>query len=190
METPKAPREPKKDNPTEPEKIKGVKKKVLKKKPTDSILLKDLFEVYKAWKGLPAIWRGMSPKKLAELGIEDPVIIELLSVKNQTQFAQKYNLDINTPGAWNKKLMEEGKDYLEETRKWARLFTKNVVAAHYRKVIKRFDPMSGELWYKVIEGFSDKKLVEHSGKMSLVDLAKQVADDETTKPKSNTENKG
>lgn len=153
------------------------------------IKLAELFEVYKAWKGLPTIWRGMSTTKLNELGVDDPNIRELLSIRTQRDFAEKFKINEDTTTAWNKKLFDIGVDYLDEARKWARLFTKNVVAAHYKKAVRRFDPMTGDLWYKVIEGFNEKKQIEHSGKLSLLDLAKEIDDDEEdSKKKSHTKN--
>lgn len=141
------------------------------------IFLKQTFEVYKTWYSLPGIWKGLNEKKLVDMGIVDQVMIELLRIRTQTEFCARFNVHKDTVTKWNKLIDELEIDPLDEARKWASRLTKNVVAAHYRKAVKRFDPMTGESWYKVISGWNEKKEIEHSGKLSLLDLSKKIADE-------------
>jgi len=141
--------------------------------------LQEIYDLYKFWKSLPAIWRGMKPEELeAKFSIDDPITVELLQIKTQSAFAIRFDIDIDTTTDWNKRMEDEGVDYLEEARKWANKLTKNVILAHYNKMIRKFDPVSGDIWYKTIAGFSEKKQIEHSGKLSLLDLAKEIDDEE------------
>lgn len=151
----------------------------------------DVYELYKFWKSLPAMWRGMRPEDLeAKFSVDDPITVELLQIKTQSAFAEKFDLNIDTTTDWNKRMEDEGVDYLEETRKWANKLTKNVVLAHYNKMIRKFDPVSADIWYKTVSGFSEKKEIAHSGKLSLLDLAKELDDEEQANAKKgNTEDK-
>lgn len=155
----------------ESEKTDKVKNKNRHKKPKEQ----EIYDLYKFWKSLPAMWRGMEPKDLeAKFSIDDPMTIELLQIKTQTQFAEKFGINIDTTTDWNKRMEDEGVDYLADARKWANKLTKNVILAHYNKMIRKFDPVSGDIWYKTIAGFSEKKEIAHSGKLSLLDLSKRI----------------
>lgn len=155
--------------------LNNKKKKKVKTGPYKS----DEFRDYKYWKSLPALWKKMSNDELAnKFGIDDDYTLELLDLKTQDQFANKYGLERATLTLWNKRIEKEGNEYLENTKKWARKLNKNVVMAHYNKLIRKFDPVSGDLWYKVVDGWNEKKEVEHSGKISLLDLADSIEDDD------------
>lgn len=148
---------------------------------------KEVFEAYKIWKSLPPIWRGLSEREITEkLGFEAGIFTELMQIKTQSEFAKKFDTTVETTSAWNKKLEVEGNEYLDEARKWAQSLTKNVIASHYNKILRKFDPISGELWYKVVDGWNEKKELELSGKLSLVDLSRKLADDEKRSDKHNT----
>lgn len=149
----------------------------------------DLYEKYKIWRSLPTLWKGMKREELVEkFGIEDESMLELLECKTQGKFAEKHGITIETTTDWNHRMEKDGFDHLEEIRKWADKLTKNVTLAHYNKLIRKFDPVSADIWYKTIAGFSEKKLIQHSGKLSLLDLAKQIDDEERQlTEKNNTE---
>lgn len=159
-----------------------VKKKKKSQKELDSI-----FETYKTWVSLPSIWKGLPAKSIEnELGILEQADIEFLQIVNQKQFAEKYGVSERTLCLWNKKLDDENlDDPLAPIRKWATRLNKNVTGAHYKKLMKRFDPISAELWYKVISGWNEKKELEHSGKLSIFDLARQLDDEENKRNKQN-----
>lgn len=173
----------KKDKTTENKEVKLIPKKTGGKKPRKKMVqpmrLPDVYEKYKLWKSLPSMWKGMSRQMLQEkFGIEDEDMLEMLEMRWQNDFAKKFNLDITTLTKWNHRMEEDGIDHLEEVKKWANRLTKNVVLAHYNKAIRKFDPVSGDIWYKTIAGFSEKKQIQHSGKLSLLDLAKELDDEE------------
>lgn len=162
----------------------GKKKKIRSNWP---LLKRETYELYKAWRMLPKAWKGATPEQLESVyGIDDEEMQVLLGMKTQGEFAKHFNINMSTLSAWNARLEEDGLDHLDEIRKWANKLTKNVVSAHYQKLVKRFDPVSGDIWYKIVAGFNEKKLVEHSGKLSLLDLAKEIDDEERIAQKGNT----
>ena len=64
------------------------------------------FELYVIWKALPPIYRGREEEVLKKLGIEDREALDLLQLKNQGNFAEKYGIDAGTLTDWNKKIRE------------------------------------------------------------------------------------
>lgn len=164
----------------------GKKKKIRSNWP---LLKRETYELYKAWRMLPKVWKGSTPEQLeSSLGIDDPEMQELLGMRTQGEFAKRFNINMGTLSDWNARMEEEGLDHLDEIRKWSNKLTKNVVSAHYKKLVTRFDPVSCDIWYKTIAGFNEKKLVEHSGKLSLLDLAKELDDEDSSPQNSNPEN--
>lgn len=67
----------------------------------------DLFDLYVKWKALPSIYRGASAETLEKIGIDEPTVFELLSIKTQAQFAAQYDVDIGTLTDWNKRIDKE-----------------------------------------------------------------------------------
>lgn len=170
----------KSDKTTEKKKRQKLSKKVEgKKNRRRQTTLPDIYEKYKFWKSLPSMWKGMKREDLTEkFGIEDEDMLEMLEMRWQNDFAKKFNLDISTLTKWNHRMEEDGIDHLEEVKKWANRLTKNVTLAHYNKLVRKFDPVSADIWYKTVSGFSEKKQIQHSGKLSLLDLAKELDDEE------------
>lgn len=149
------------------------------KKKLPKLLFPEKYEIYKAWKVIPFIFKMQSEKDLqTKFGIDDPQMLFLCTIKNQKQFAEKHDVAQETLCDWNKRMDAEGFDYLDFTRKWAEKLTGNVVMAHYNKLIKKFDPVSGDSWYKVVAGWNEKKQVEHTGKLSILELIEQGDDDD------------
>lgn len=173
----------KENKKTEKPEVKGTPKKTggnkNRKKQESPLRNPDIYEKYKLWKSLPTMWKGMDRGALTEkFGIEEESMLELLECKTQGQFADKYGVDITTTTDWNHRMEDEGIDYLEDIKKWANKLTKNVTLAHYNKLIRKFDPVSADIWYKVVSDFNEKKQIQHSGKLSLLDLAKELDDEE------------
>lgn len=155
-----------------PKKKTGVKNGIRPENETKYVL-------YQAWRSLPAMFKGIGEKELKDkFGIEDPEIIELAGLKTQGDFAARFGIGIETCSRWNNKMEADGFDHLAGARRWADKLTKNVVFAHYNKLIRKFDPMSGDSWYKVISGWNEKKEVEHTGKLSILELIEQGDDDD------------
>lgn len=63
------------------------------------------FQTYVLWKSLPAFFRGMQKKELQAYGFTDPLILKIVSIKNQTAFAKKFGIkDLGTLTDWNNRI--------------------------------------------------------------------------------------
>ncbi len=63
------------------------------------------FQTYVLWKSLPAFFRGMQKKELQTYGFTDPIILKIVTIKNQTTFAKKFGIkDLGTLTDWNNRI--------------------------------------------------------------------------------------
>ena len=109
------------------------------------------FETYAMWKSLPSFLRGQPRQVLEKFGIDDDIILDLLEVKNQKQFAERFGIgDPATLTDWNKRLQREGG--IARIHEWARKLTPNVIFALYRNVSKHGDAAEVKTWFEVVEG--------------------------------------
>lgn len=66
------------------------------------------FNIYVMWKFLPAHVRGMRKNELINLGVSDPLILKIIKIKNQTEFAKYFHIkDLGTLTDWNNKIKKE-----------------------------------------------------------------------------------
>ena len=105
------------------------------------------FDLYVLWKSLPYYFKRPPSIKnrdgsytsqttdqfLDSLGIDDEEIVELSQLKNQGQFAERYNVAPETLSDWNKVI--KTRDMLSDTRAWALKLSKNVVLAMYNNAL-------------------------------------------------------
>ena len=67
-----------------------------------NVYKKQEFESYVLWRSMPSILRGQPSHVVEKLGIDDELAISLLSIKNQTEFAQRFGIkDLGTLTEWN-----------------------------------------------------------------------------------------
>src|SRR3990167_3130390 len=123
------------------------------KKPKEGIIADPYktaeFETYVMWHSLPPMMRGQPKESLERMGFDESAV-ELLEIKNQTAFAEKYG--IGHPGTlseWNKKIDAEP-ELKNRTRDWAKKLTKNVVAALYRKALVEGDAARVRVWLEYV----------------------------------------
>jgi hypothetical protein len=115
-----------------------------------------LYEVYALWRSLPvSILSQVSRDELVNrFGIDDENVANLVQIKTQTAFAEKYDLSIDTLTDWNKKIRE--KDPLIEARQWALSLTKNVVLSLYNHAIRKGNAELYKLFFKVVNEWQEK----------------------------------
>src|SRR3989344_3706182 len=101
----------------------------------------------------PMFYGGQCPRFYEEkLGIDDELAISLLSIKNQTEFAQRFGIkDLGTLTEWNKKIEEMG-GLMRNIHDWAKKLTPNVVSALYREATKTCKASAVKAWMEIIEG--------------------------------------
>ena len=124
----------------------------------NSVILKNQFEIYKAWRSLPSILRYPPSKYTAteyaqSLGIENEEILELLEIRTKGDFATKYHVHPNTLTNWEKVLRNS--PTLQDTKHWATNLTKNMILSMYRHAMKSGNPAMYKLWFQVIEDFKE-----------------------------------
>lgn len=133
--------------------------------------LKEKFELYCIWKQIPYFLKfPPRDKKTKEtptseqycqmIGLEDDTLLQLIDIKNQTQFAQYFEVSKDTLTHWNKEI--EKRDILQDIRVWASKLTKNVMAATYRHALHVPDARLPKLWLQIVHGWQEKAVVEHN----------------------------
>lgn len=139
--------------------------------------MKQEFETYILWRSLPSILRGLSIEKLQEFGMKDEIVLELLSVKNQVAFAEKYGIgDLGTLTDWNKRI--DSDDLLKNSWKWwCKKLTANVMSGFYRKAVAEGDAARIKLWHQIIEDWEEKsehKITGHIESENLTAMTDEV----------------
>lgn len=116
----------------------------------------DIYEVYVVWRSIPACFRLKIGKQVVKaLKENDALYGELITIKNQTEFAEKYGVENSTLSNWNKLIAKENP--LSEIRKWGQELTKNVLFSLYRHALDTGNAQSCALWFQIVEGWSNKK---------------------------------
>lgn len=143
--------------------------------------LKREFEIYRLWKVIPIFWRnpprdkktGLAPtidEYCEQIGIDDEGIMELIKIKNQTEFCARFNVHKNTLTEWNKKI--ENSDVFADMRKWTKILSKNVLMAMYSNAMntRNLNADRDRVNFLKFGGWVEKTGVEHSADESLTDF--------------------
>lgn len=149
-----------KTTPTNSEKKEGTESQIL------GVLRKEPeFELYRIWKSMPMVFRFPPKDRLTkqsppvrdfatQMGIDDPVILDLMEIKTQTQFAEQFKVSPDTLTDWNKRLEES--DGMEDIRTWAKKMSKNVALALYNNAIRKGYAPEVKLWFQLVEQWEEK----------------------------------
>jgi hypothetical protein len=122
---------------------------------------------------LPSIFRyppkdkktGIAPSSrdfCEMIGVDDEQILDLLEIKTQGQFAERFDVSKDTLSIWNKTLGV--RDSLDDIRKWARSLSKNVVSSLYNTAVRKGSSFEVKLFMQLVEGWEEKQKVEHNYK--------------------------
>lgn len=121
-----------------------------KTKRRGGVYRKKEFEAYVAWKSLPSFLKGQPEAVLKKTGMDDEAVLELLTIRTQTEFAARFGIkDLGTLTDWNKRIENEG--LLDGVYAWARKLTPNVVFALYKNVSKNGKAKEVKAWFELIE---------------------------------------
>lgn len=148
-------------------------------------------ELYFLWRSLPPFFvtgkagnKQFNQEELENLlQIDDDELKELMAVKTQLAFADKYGVNKSTLTTWNNELKE--RDPLIDIRRWANKLTKNVISSLYRNA-NLTDPRANQdrkLFLQVIAEWNEKFEHQHKAE-GLFDLIKELHDD--TRKKGNS----
>jgi len=129
------------------------------------------FNTYVFWKSLPTFILKLSPDKLESYGFDEELVLPLLGIKTQKQFAEKFDLHETTLVQWNKRI-EKDNLLNNSSRDWGKELTKNVVTSLYQKILKDGGASEIKLWLQYIEGWTEKQEI----KQGISDELKQTID--------------
>jgi len=144
-----------------------------------TLRLKREFEIYRLWWCLPGILRGRpieataNDPGLAKFGITDPELQELLQIKTQTAFAEKYGIkDLNTLSEWNKKLEEDRS--IDDLFGWAKKLTPNVLIGLYKAAVNDGKAAEFRAWMEVVEKIQPGLTLNIPGADSKLDKLAEI----------------
>lgn len=138
------------------------------------IKLDKQFKLFVLWFTLPFYLRTPpvnkggqrpSPAEYAEsLGIDDPVIIEVIQCRTQRDFAIKYDVHENTLTRWADIIQEKGLAIHDDYRKWVLGLAKNVLFAMYSNAMntRNLNADRDRLNFLKYAGWVEKLGLEHS----------------------------
>jgi hypothetical protein len=158
------------------------------------IIKEDEFRMYLMWKSLPPLMR-FPPKDrngnqttsedfCDELGVDNPMVRDLVNIKRQKDFAERFKVDEDTLTAWNKKIREN--NLLDDIRTWANEMTRNIVLSLYSHTVRKGNPLNFKLWFQIVSQWEEKLKVEHEGAVTEIIV---VTNDENQKSEMDTQQK-
>ena len=141
------------------------------KKPSVDFLPKEeeLIDKYCLWKAMPSMLRypprskdGTQPSArdfAKQMSIHEETMLELVEIKTQKEFGEKFAISENTLTRWNKDHVES-KSAHELMKYWSSSLSKNVLLALYNKCIRTGFGLEVKLWFQLVEGWSEKTTLE------------------------------
>ncbi len=127
------------------------------------------YESYILWKALPAFFKyppvakdGSRPDAVLfceSLGVDDDRVLQLVKIKTQKEFAERFDVSEDTLSLWNKTIRV--RSALQDMREWGRGLTKNVMMSLYNNCIRKGFAIDVKLWLQAVEGWEEKQRIEH-----------------------------
>lgn len=116
----------------------------------------EAFKAFELWKSLPiAMLSRFSPEEIKnKLGFDDPEVLELMEIKTNIQFGEKYGIAPVTLSAWTQKLYAN--DPLIDSRRWADKLTKNLILSLYTHAMQKGNPLLFKLYFQVVLGWREQ----------------------------------
>lgn len=121
--------------------------KLLNKDKLPDVQKQHEFNTFVQWMSLPATLKGKSKEKLLELGIDESMH-ELLDIKTQTQFSERYEVSQATLSSWKKKLSFNEGMLGEVKREVFQKYFARIAHSFSMHVIKHGDAARVKLWFE------------------------------------------
>lgn len=143
------------------------------------------FELFKLWRSIPYFLKSppkdksggrLTPLEFAEsMGIDDPDILDLVQIRTQTEFADKFSLQRRTLWEWGKIIDQE--DPIKPLQEFALKLAKNVVLAMYNNALstKNLNADRDRMNFVKISGWVEKKQVDIGMANTLADYIRKQA---------------
>lgn len=125
--------------------------------PPEKILAEDLkikkpevFAKFLRWYALPGVLRGKPRNLIEKAGISDPETLDLLEIKSQKDFGEKFKLGQNTVTEWKQKVVKA--EIFGEAKDFFKSLTPNIYGAFYLKALHYADAPRVRLWEEIFHG--------------------------------------
>lgn len=116
------------------------------------------FLLFAKWLAMSPIFRFLPEENLVRLGLDEEEL-ELLKIKSQTEFSQKFDIGQDRLSDWKK--LDELWDLVDIFKKeWGRKKTPSVLAGFYKKTISEADAARVKLWLEYFENFKSSSEVD------------------------------
>ena len=109
------------------------------------------FADFITWLSIPTHFRGKKEGYLSKLGVTDENAVQLATISNLTEFAEKYELHPGTLSEWKQKA--EKLNLIEAIKDFYKKLTTNIYGAFYLETLKHADAARVKLW---LEEFIDE----------------------------------
>lgn len=139
------------------------------------------YRLYLLWKSLPLAMRKGGEQYLQQLGIDNPDIAELASIRTQTQFGHKYDVDLGTLSIWNRQ--EVPMEYRDmDWRVWAKHLASEVLMKLWEGIEERKDPASIKLYMQLIGEYQETSKVQVDYTTDLFDGMRTLVENMNKEP--------
>lgn len=150
------------------------------------------YRMFLIWRSLPVTLRGISEEQAEERGVKDPEIVELIQLKTQSDFAERFQISMNTLTEWKRQAVPDEYQMID-WRYWAREFTPEVVHHLLEGIREKKKADSIKLWFQTVDGFVEETAVNNKSTEAL-DAVSELIDAVTMKanasePSSATDSK-
>jgi hypothetical protein len=107
------------------------------------------FDSYCVWKSLPKHYSLVSKDELSGKGLPDD-IIDLALIKTKKEFAKKFCLSTQMMSGWDSH-PDLNKKVKASWKQWCKMYTPNVLAKFYEKLMEEGDAARMKIWMQTIE---------------------------------------
>ncbi len=159
-------------------KRKGVAKKVLDKIPQKATppeeikpYKKDVYDTYVMWYSIPLAIKNLSENEKIKMGLTE-LSITLSALRTKEQFAKAHGIDRSTLCDWDKKT--SWAEVNAGMKRWQQAMTSNLRLALYKKAVRTGNAAEVMTWEKIVNDFSEKTTLEHSGEIYTLDPRRQA----------------
>lgn len=126
---------------------------------------KDVYDTYVLWYSIPLAVKNLSQPEREKMNLNE-LAMKLTTIRTQEQFCKEYDVERHTLNEWKKKTSWDEIDTGIKT--WMKMMTANWRLALYRTAIKDGKAPEVKLLEQIINDFSEKQTVKHSGEVYVL----------------------
>lgn len=131
------------------------------------------YRLFLTWRTLPVTLRGISVEDAEDRGVKDPELLELIQLKTQSDFANRFQISMNTLTEWKKQPVPAEFEKLD-WRYWAREFTPEVVHHLLEGIREKKKADAIKLWFQTVDGFVEETAVNNKATDALDAVAELI----------------